>query len=404
LGKGILLLGNHPPPFGGVPAHIQYLAPYLASKDWDVHVLSIEHNSFFGGSTAEKLNGYTVHRPSGLLSYSRVLFPKSFAYESLKFWRLASTSPKTFIILLGYANILKEIITKNDIKIVSAYHVLSGLISAWVCAELSIPLITTVFGEIYANPSNYKSIKPEVEYLISKSYKILSCSRHCALSFKEIDLNPNVEAIYYGIDIFKFTPENNGTQIRLKYGIPNSDKILIYVGRMVEEMGLHVFLKSIPEVLTEQSNTRFFVVGRQGSLLQHANELASKFPKNVYVVPDLPLDALPLYYAASDVAVVPSINDRACLGLAIAEAMASGKPAIVSNIGGGPEVVSSGKSGYLVAANDSHALAKEILKVLALDGALLRDMGRYGRDRAIEFFDKEVTNRRMEDIFLEALR
>ena len=42
--RGILLLGNYPPPYGGVPRYIENLAPFLVSRGWRVHVLSIGHS------------------------------------------------------------------------------------------------------------------------------------------------------------------------------------------------------------------------------------------------------------------------------------------------------------------------------------------------------------------------
>src|SRR5207248_2889708 len=43
--KRILLIGNFPPPYGGVPTHLAYLAPYLASHGWEVDVLSLKYRA-----------------------------------------------------------------------------------------------------------------------------------------------------------------------------------------------------------------------------------------------------------------------------------------------------------------------------------------------------------------------
>lgn len=402
MSKGILLFGNHPPPFGGVPTHIQYLAPFLAARGWDVHVLSMEANHTWGFNCIEKCDGYTVYRPS-IISRFLHLFSLSSFPRGIKVL-LSLPLPKSFLGALSWASYVKKIVRKNNIQIISAYHIFHpALASAMVCQEMSIPLITTVFGEIYSLPDFHKSHLDAVKYVVNASHKILSCSKHCAESFNILGLSPQVEAVYYGIDISRFSPKNDGSGVSARLGIGTSDKVVIFVGRMVEEMGLHVLLDAIPQILNEKNDVKFLIVGKSGELLPMARKIALRYPKNIYIVPDAPFEELPLYYAAATIAIIPSINDRACLGLAIVEAMASGKPVIVSNIGGGPEVVSAGESGYLVPANDSNALAEEILEVLNLEKKRLHDMGRLGRERAVAVFDKDSTNIRMEQVFLEAL-
>lgn len=399
------MFGNHPPPFGGVPAHIHYLAPYLSSRGWDVHVLSMEGNATWGTGCIEEKDGYRVYRPSKQLRWFKLLLPPTIPKEAYSFVTCGKEAPKTFAGAIALAKYVKQLILKHDIRLISAYHIFSaGFASAMVCRELSIPLITSVFGEIYSQLEWHTKRLNEVKYVIETSKKLLSCSKHCARSFEIIGLHPDVEAVYYGIDTNLFSPENCPEFIRNKLGIGVKDKVIIFVARMVREMGLHVLLEAIPHVLANDENVRFIIVGKSGELLATTKEVAFQNPQNVFVIPDAPPEELPFYYAASTFAVIPSINDRACLGLAIVEAMATAKPVIVSNIGGGPEVVSDGESGYLVPANDSKALAEKILKMLKVDDGTLQAMGRLGRERAVAVFDKEATNRRMEEIFEKALQ
>ena len=92
--------------------------------------------------------------------------------------------------------------------------------------------------------------------------------------------------------------------------------------------------------------------------------MEKRFPENVFVAPNLETEQLPLFQSAADIAVVPSINERACLGLSIAEAMASENPVIVSDVGGGPIIVEDGISGILFPPGDSLALAASIVSLL----------------------------------------
>jgi glycosyltransferase involved in cell wall biosynthesis len=145
------------------------------------------------------------------------------------------------------------------------------------------------------------------------------------------------------------------------------------------------------------------IVGKSDELEEKANLVGKKFPLNVFITSNLAMEMLPLFIAAADVAVVPSVNDRACLGLAIAEAMASGKPVIVSDVGGGREVVVNGVTGMLVSSGDSHALAESILELLNTPKKIRNEMGKAGREIVLDLFDKNFVNRTMEEIFREVI-
>lgn len=367
-------------------------------------MLSMEGNANWGAKIVEEKDGYRIYRPSKYFRWLKLFTSTWLLSKVFDFASFAKDSPKTFAGIVASANYVKQLVVQNNISIVSAYHVLSaGLASALVCRELSIPLVTSVFGEIYAQPEFHSKRLAEVKCVIDVSKKLLSCSKHCALSYELLDLHPEVEAVYYGIDTQMFSPDKSPEIVRKKLGIGIKDKVILFIGRLVKEMGLLVLLDAIPKVLAEIENTKFVIVGKSGELLPGARDLSSRYPKNVFVIVDAPFEELPFYYAAATLAVIPSINERACLGLAIAEAMATGKPAIVSNIGGGPEVIVNGKTGSLIPPNDSEALAIEICRVLATGEDVLKEMGRLSRERAVSIFDKETTNRRMEEIFEKAL-
>ncbi len=93
---------------------------------------------------------------------------------------------------------------------------------------------------------------------------------------------------------------------------------------------------------------------------------------------------------AGDVFCQPSLSEG--LPLAIIEAMAWGLPVVATRVGGVPEVVEEGKTGYLVASGDANALASGIQRVLAEPDAAAR-LGRAGITRAHAHFslDKMVS-------------
>jgi glycosyltransferase involved in cell wall biosynthesis len=76
------------------------------------------------------------------------------------------------------------------------------------------------------------------------------------------------------------------------------------------------------------------------------------------------------------------------LPIGVIEAMAAGLPVVASAVGGTPEVVVDGVTGFLVPVEDVGVLA-ERLSVVAGDGGLRERMGAAGRERAAELFSVE---------------
>jgi glycosyltransferase involved in cell wall biosynthesis len=102
--------------------------------------------------------------------------------------------------------------------------------------------------------------------------------------------------------------------------------------------------------------------------------------------------------AEADVLVQPSRADT--LPLAVLEAMAGGLPVVGTRVGGIPELVVDGETGFVVPPEDPRALAAA-LDALAAGPERRRDLGRRGRARAEEVFSPERTTRRMVALYEE---
>jgi glycosyltransferase involved in cell wall biosynthesis len=112
------------------------------------------------------------------------------------------------------------------------------------------------------------------------------------------------------------------------------------------------------------------------------------------------VDDIPGILALSDIAVLPSLKEAA--GGAVLEAMAAGKPVVASRVGGIPESVVDGTTGFLVPPGDSEALSRSIIRLLD-DPPLRQQFGKAGRERVEAKFSIEGMVQQYEALYQELL-
>lgn len=167
-----------------------------------------------------------------------------------------------------------------------------------------------------------------------------------------------------------------------------ADIEVLFVGRFEHRKGIDTLLDAIPRLLAEIPDLRFTLIGQDPNRYWQKTFSAAS--------PALLLDRvrfagcvtdghLRTAYRDCDFFVAPSRYES--FGLIYVEAMAWGKPAIGCRVGGVPEVIADGETGYLVPAGDSAALAARI-RELALSPTLRARLGAAGRRRVQRLFSR----------------
>jgi N-acetyl-alpha-D-glucosaminyl L-malate synthase BshA len=93
------------------------------------------------------------------------------------------------------------------------------------------------------------------------------------------------------------------------------------------------------------------------------------------------------YLSVADVLLLPS--EQESFGLAALEAMACEVPVIASHVGGIPEVVTDGETGFLSSVGDLDKMATDVVRLLENEG-MRREMGRRARESAISRYRTDV--------------
>ena len=161
-----------------------------------------------------------------------------------------------------------------------------------------------------------------------------------------------------------------------KLGV-SRNKILLYVGRLVEIKGVHHILEAMPEIINADPSIKLIIAGSpfgRRAYSDHLKNLAESIKDHVVFTSFIPNDKIHEMFQISDLLLVPSAQNEA-FGLVNLEAMSTGTPVIASNSGGIPEIIEHGKTGYLIdPSNIREDLTKHILDLLS-NPSKLQQMG-----------------------------
>ena len=205
-----------------------------------------------------------------------------------------------------------------------------------------------------------------------------------AYSARELGAPPKrTRVIYGGADPQRYAPD----ALAQRSGV-------LFVGRLTPHKGVDRLLEAVPEGVTAR------LVGTPGhdprpperDYPQLLHSLARG--RDVEFLQTVSDEDLPRLYRSASVFVLPSVH-RTCygrhirvselLGLSLLEAMASGTPVVASAVGGVPEIVRDGETGYLVPPGDVRALRDRLLELLG-DERLARRLGDNAREHVLQHF------------------
>ncbi|MGD0495170.1 MAG: glycosyltransferase family 4 protein [Candidatus Bathyarchaeia archaeon] len=348
----MMLTWEFPPRIiGGISPHVYYLSKSLARNGAKVYVVTCD---FPGAPQHEVLDGVEVFR--------------------IDSYKNPSPDFATWVYLMNM-NMQKEAaaLAKSSKAKVDLFHA-----HDWLVATAGIglkhvfrrPLFATMhsteIGRRNGIHTDYERMIHETEaWLTYEAWKVICCSDYMVSHVRwAFGLPPDkMMMIPNGVntDVYAAVKKNELSQFRSRFALPE-EKIVLFVGRLVHEKGVHVLANAAPKVL-EKVNAKIIIVGNgymkeQLSAIVKDMGIAHKVMFTGFV-DDETLRAL---QTCADVSVVPSLFEP--FGIVALEAMAAKSPVVVSDTGGLAEIVDHDVDGLKVYPGNPDSLAWGITRIL----------------------------------------
>ncbi|MBQ4403185.1 MAG: glycosyltransferase family 4 protein [Selenomonadaceae bacterium] len=218
-----------------------------------------------------------------------------------------------------------------------------------------VTLALTGKAEIFSADKNWRN-------------KILATCTHYVATTKEIrdgfiqsgGITPEkISILPHGIDTAKY-PQSNETRrrkLKISHGVDPNQKVLLFCARVVKDKGVdtlqdvwRILHKKFPDAIL------FVVGGGLNHLLDELRKTSAELDDSIKVIGEV--DAPQEFYQLADVYIFPSRHEG--LPTSLLEAMASGLPAVTSDIGGCEDVIANDVNGYRVYSEDANAFAEKI--------------------------------------------
>jgi 1,2-diacylglycerol 3-alpha-glucosyltransferase len=349
--KILIASDTYPPDVNGAAYFSYRLATALALRGHEISVICPSRGLRAQTSLQD---GVTVF---GVQSLPLLLYPE---------FRFAPP----FLVKNSIRNFLRA--SRPEVVHIQNHFLLSNAVCE-VARELGIPVMGTNHM-VPENVAHHLRLPPEAEekvrgYLWSRFvqiynqlYFVTAPTVTAASHSQRPGLGKEVIPISCGIDLRRFSPGNDDSKLKQKYGLP-ARLTLLYVGRLDREKRIDVILRAMPAIV-ERVDAQLVVAG-PGKMRRDLEVLVDnlRIKDRVTFLGYLPDEDLPRIYRVADVFVIAGVAELQ--SIATMEAMASGLPVIAVNAMALPELVHHGENGFLFPEDDAEALAAAAVRILS---------------------------------------
>lgn len=211
-------------------------------------------------------------------------------------------------------------------------------------------------------------------------------------------IHDRVTVIPTGIDLEPYQTAD-GTAVRQQLGWQDDEKILVSVGRLVDEKNFTTLVRAAAIAMETHDNVRLALIG-DGQQRKHLEKLAQELGigERVQFLGRVEYDKMPATLSAADIFCFASVTETQ--GLVTMEAMAAGLPVAAVAATGTSDIVVHGENGLLT-DNNPEALAQALDKMLA-DPDLCDRLTEAASETAVSF-DMITTAQRLDKVYEQAI-
>lgn len=301
--------------------------------------------------------------------------------------------------------LLQSIIRQERVDLVHGNDLLD--IYGPVAARFEKVASTQYVRWIMVSPVWMKKIITAFVYWVNDQVMTVSQGVALAMFSKKGNILPKVRVCYDWLDMDAVGHSTGTNDIRKELGIEATIPLVGCVGRLEEWKGQDLFIRAAAQVAKTHEDARFIVVGGQvkgrgrTKFGQHCHSLAWALNMDKKMVFTGHRKDMSAVMESLDILVHASRTPDPLPGV-VMEAMAAGLPVVGADAGGVPEEMADKKTGLLYEPGNSYQMAEKMTYLLD-HPRQAHAMGRAGKKRVAQVFNKTIHCRRIENLYISMI-
>lgn len=291
---------------------------------------------------------------------------------------------------------LNKIIKKENPDIVHTHGTITGRICGRMCGKKVVYTRHSVFP---VSPRIKKGIGRIVNKYANEflADDIIAVAEAAKQNLTDGGISPHkIKVILNGVEqIERATPEQIA-QTKQKYGIAENDFVIGILARLDAVKG-HKYLIEAAELLQKEQRPVKILIAGTGDMEQKLKEMVKqKNLENTVIFVGFITDVKP-FLSILDLQVNASYGTEAT-SLALLEGMSLGIPAVVSNYGGNPGVITHGENGYLFESKNSADFVNYLKKIMD-EKEVYQSMQKKSKEIFLKKFTAKIYARNIEKVY-----
>ena len=281
------------------------------------------------------------------------------------------------------------VIKRERPTIIHAFLPLVVFIGALAGRIVRVPMVITSRRGFGTHQDRYFVLKALDHFANILSHRVIVNSRAVWKDMIERDHidESKLYLIYNGIDSTPFEDAlQDREEGRKELGVEIDERVVIVVANLIKYKGHLDFLKAAKKVMDKIPKTRFLLVGEDRGIQKHLEWKCHELGISSQVKFMGQRNDIPQLLALSELSVLPSHEEG--FSNTILESMAAGLPVVATNVGGNPEAVLDGKTGWLVPPENPTVMAEKIIDLLS-NPERAKSWGEQGRKKVKKLFTVE---------------
>lgn len=302
---------------------------------------------------------------------------------------------------LSLASKMAEVAKNEKLDLLHVHYAVPHAVCAYLAKQMvggDLKIVTTLHGTDITVLGYDLSLSDLIRFSIESSDVVTAVSNALVdQTYELLEPNKEIKTIYNFIDEREYM-KTDADHLKREYGIKPDEKVLIHVSNFRQ-------VKRVPDVIRtfalieSEIPAKLLLVG-DGPEMTAVNKLVRKLDLKDKVLFLGKQENLAELYSISDLALL--LSEKESFGLVLLEAMACGVPSIGTAVGGIPEVIEHGETGYLCKVGDYHEAAMYAMRIFT-NPSLQKELSKNALKTVQSKFNKDEIVKQYEQIYKDVL-